>query len=208
VRKFFLATIFIVFTPLTLTISLFGLLQFSRNEELKSLVAQQQKQVLGAKSPLELYSALPKAIFSISQAVTSSDARPVIIRNYLEKYNSPMLPYADFIVKVSDKYGLDYRLLVAIAQQESNLGKKIPPNSYNAWGWGVHSQGTLKFSSWEEGIETVAKGLKEDYIDKGYNTPEKIMKKYTPLSKGSWDFGVKQFLQEMDKTPLQIPEPS
>ena len=207
-RKFFLATIFIVFTHLTLTISLFGLLQFSRNEELKSLVAQQQKQVLGAKSPLELYSALPKAIFSISQAVTSSDARPVIIRNYLEKYNSPMLPYADFIVKVSDKYGLDYRLLVAIAQQESNLGKKIPPNSYNAWGWGVHSQGTLKFSSWEEGIETVAKGLKEDYIDKGYNTPEKIMKKYTPLSKGSWAFGVKQFLQEMDKTPLQIPEPS
>jgi len=45
----------------------------------------------------------------------------------------------------------------------------------------------------------VAKGLKEKYIDKGFDTPEKIMAKYTPLSDGSWQAGVTQFMIEMEE---------
>lgn len=197
-KRIYLTAIFFIFAPLTLVVSIFGLFQISNIAGLQTLVAQEKEVVLGAKNPLELYSALPPAIESVGQAIVLGDARPVIIRNYLEKYNSPMALYAQLIVDVSDQYELDYRLLVAIAQQESNLGKKAPPGSHNAWGWGIHSRGTLKFSSWEEGIETVALGLKEDYIDKGYDTPEKIMEKYTPLSSGSWAFGVNQFLEEME----------
>jgi hypothetical protein len=89
-------------------------------------------------------------------------------------------------------------LTTAIAQQESNLCKNYPDGTYNCWGWGIHSQGTLGFSSFTEGIELVTKGLKENYIDKGYLTPETIMTKYTPLSNGSWANGVSKFLSEME----------
>jgi len=109
---------------------------------------------------------------SVKGVVITGDARPILIRNYLKKYQSPLTPYADFIFATSQKYGIDYRLLVAIAQQESNLCKKIPPNSHNCWGWGIHSKGTLGFSSFDEAIEIVAQGLKEDYIDKGFTTVE------------------------------------
>ncbi len=130
--------------------------------------------------------------------VVVADSRPLIIKKYLTSFDSPLLPYADLIFKTSQDYGLDYRLLLAIAQQESNLCKKIPEDSYNCWGWGIHSRGTLRFSSYEEAILAVAKGLKEDYLDKGLKTPEEIMTKYTPLSDGSWAFGVRQFMEEME----------
>jgi len=130
--------------------------------------------------------------------VITADARPVLLARYLEYYQSPLLPYADLIFDISQQLGLDYRLLVAIAQQESNLCKKIPDNSYNCWGWGIHSRGTLRFSSYPEAIETVAKGIKKDYIDQGLTTPEEIMKRYTPLSNGSWAAGVRQFMEEIE----------
>lgn len=199
-RKLFLSLIFTIFTPLTLIVSLFGLFQV-RGGGAKNLVTIESGAVLGVQKPLELYSSLPPGTYSVTEVIEAGDARPLIVQNYLEAYDSPIKPYpqmAQLIVNTADKYGLDWRLLIAIAQQESNLGKKIPEDSFNAWGWGIHSRGTLKFSSWEEGIEVVTRGLKEDYFDKGYHTPEEIMAKYTPLSNGSWAFGVNQFLAEME----------
>ena len=186
-RKFILVFLFLFITPINLAIGLLSLANKNSQPTFNpSLVLSQ------------IYAALPQESGEVLGAFETADARPVIIEKYLKKYNSPMAPYADLIVATSDEYDLDWRLLVAIAQQESNLGKKAPANSYNAWGWGVHSQGTLHFSSWQEGIETVAKGLKEKYLDKGYTTPEEIMSKYTPLSSGSWAFGVNQFIEELE----------
>ena len=93
---------------------------------------------------------------------------------------------------------MDFRLLVAIAQQESNLCKKIPEGTHNCWGWGIHSKGTLGFDSYPEAIETVSQGIRRDYLNKGYTTPEEIMKKYTPSSPGTWAFGVNKFLGQME----------
>lgn len=188
-KKFLFVFLFLIVAPINLGVSL-------------SLMAEKANNKTSPTQPTpafsQLYAALPQTIGQVLGTFETDDARPIIIKKYLEKYQSPITPYADLIVEVSDKYGLDWRLLVAIAQQESNLGKKAPPDSYNAWGWGVHSQSTLRFSSWEKGIETVARGIKEKYIDKGYTTPEEIMSKYTPLSSGSWAFGVNQFIQELE----------
>ncbi len=63
---------------------------------------------------------------SLKSNVVAGDARPLIIKNYLKYYNSPLVLHADYIFKVSQQLGMDYRLLVAIAQQESNLCKKFP----------------------------------------------------------------------------------
>lgn len=188
-NKAILIAVFLIVAPVNLITCLFALSQTAPT----SLQPSPQR-IFNS----QLFAALPESSGEVLGTFSSSDARPVIIKNYLEHYYSPMSPYANLIVSVSDKYGIDWRLLVAIAQQESNLGKKIPENSYNAWGWGIHSEGTLHFSSWQEGIETVAKGIKEDYINKGYITPEEIMSKYTPSSNGSWAYGVNQFLNELE----------
>jgi hypothetical protein len=128
-----------------------------------------------------------------SQVVTG-DARSKNLRHFFRKYNSELYDYADYIIKVSDKYGFDYRLLPAIAMQESNLCKYIPEKSYNCWGWGIYGDTSLGFSSYEEAIDTVAEGIKTNYIDHGLVTASSIMKKYTPSSNGSWARGVNNVL--------------
>ncbi len=149
----------------------------------------------------QIFSSSDLTLPEISTGFTLADARPKIIKKYLERYGSELIPLSDQIVSISDKYKLDFRLLVAIAQQESNLCKKIPNESYNCWGFGIYGDKVTRFSNYSEGLETVAKTLKSKYIDKGLTTPEKIMAKYTPPSLangGSWAKGVNTFLAEME----------
>ncbi|HTK03192.1 MAG TPA: hypothetical protein VL401_00250 [Alphaproteobacteria bacterium] len=186
-KNIFLVAVFFTITPVTLGISLFSLISLKTSDVVKESFS-------GAK----VYASLPTKFPSIDGEVESKDARGEIIKKYLESYNSPLVPYSDLIVETADKYNLDFRLIPAIARQESNLCKIIPPSSYNCWGWGIHSKGTLGFSSFEEGIETVSKGIRENYLDKGYTTVEDIMSKYTPQSNGSWARGVNQFIAEME----------
>lgn len=127
-----------------------------------------------------------------------ADARSLIVKRYLEKYKSPLAPYADLICQLSDTYGFEYYWIPAIAQQESNLCKKIPEGSHNCWGYGIHSKGTLKFESYDLALKSYAEYLKRVYFDKGLNTSELIMKKYCPNSDGSWARGVNQFIREME----------
>lgn len=191
--------VFIVIAPVALGTSMFSLIALAKTNNLEPVKTKVNNPsfIVSAASGTSVFASLPSSYPSISGTVATSDARAEIIRQYLNRYNSPLEPYSQFIIDVSDKYGLDYRLLTAIAQQESNLCKKIPPGSYNCWGWGIHSKGTLKFQSFEEALETVARGIREEYIDKGYETPEEIMTKYTPLSNGSWAFGVNRFMNEL-----------
>lgn len=135
---------------------------------------------------------------SVQQEIKTDDARPIIIKKYLEKYDSPLAPYSKLIFDLSQTYGFEYYWIVAIAQQESNLCKKIPDGSFNCWGYGIHKKGTLKFENYELALKSYAEYLKREYFDKGLNTPELIMKKYCPSSDGSWAFGVKHFINEME----------
>lgn len=187
-KNLILTASFFFLTPLTIGISLFSLLSFNEYEI----------PVKSSFSGIRVYASLPRIFPSIEGSYEAADARPEIIRQYLNAYGSILEPYASFIVETADKYELDYRLITAIAQQESNLCKYIPPDTHNCWGWGIHSRGTLGFSSYEEGIETVSKGLKEEYIEKGFISIEDIMSKYTPLSNGSWAAGVNLFMSDME----------
>lgn len=190
-------TTFLTLAPLTIFISFLSLLSISANTTSHNFSLQ--KNLLDApRFGAQVYAALPNQQAIVSGGAIAEDARAEIVRQYLEKYNSPLEPYSQLLVAASDEYGLDWRLLVAIAQQESNLCKKVPDGTFNCWGWGVHSRGTLGFSDYPTAIETVAKGIKEDYLDKGYDTVDEMMTKYTPLSSGSWAFGVNQFMSEME----------
>ena len=48
---------------------------------------------------------------------------------------------------------MDFRLLPAIAMQESNLCKKILPDTFNCLGLGIHARGTWGFPSFEANFE-------------------------------------------------------
>ena len=126
------------------------------------------------------------------------DGRVANLKSFFRKHNSTLYDYADKIVEVSDKYQFDYRLLPAIAMQESNLCRVIPDDSHNCWGWGIYGTTVTKFDSYDEAIETVGKGIKENYIDRGLVTASAIMKKYTPPSQGSWAYGVNTFLKALE----------
>jgi hypothetical protein len=161
---------------------------------LKTLVASSNV----TSSPIDSYKA--QSSFPLVQSdFQTDDARPVIVDNFLAKHNSPMVGHGKDFVLTADKYGIDWRLLPAIAFQESNLGKKIPAGSHNAFGWAVFTgeRSGAEFDSWPASIETVAKGIKERYINQGLTTPEAIMTKYTPSSDGSWAFGVRFAMDEM-----------
>lgn len=196
-KNLILIVFFFTVTPIALGTGMFSLWSLSKLSSATPL--KNTESVLNyQKSGIKVFASLPDTFPTISGQVNAGDARIEIIRQYLASYNSPLEPLAPLIVATADEYGLDYRLITAIAQQESNLCKIIPPGGYNCWGWGIHSKGILGFSSFEEGIETVSKGLKEEYLDKGYKTIEEIMAKYTPLSSGSWAYGVNKFMSEME----------
>jgi hypothetical protein len=187
----FFMIIFFTVAPITLAVSMLSI--FSLEENNKTEVSQT------AKTGVRVYASLPSEFPTVSGTAEVGDARPELVKQYLKRYDSPLVYLSSFLVEKADQYGLDYRLIPAIAQQESNLCKIIPPKTYNCWGWGIHSKGTLGFNSYEEAIDTVMSGIKSEYIDKGYDTPDTIWKKYTPSSPdGAWAKGVNQFMSDME----------
>lgn len=163
--------------------------KYRRAESTKKILSE-----IGNQSDTQDYSSAPFVTGTYETNVTKGDGRSKNLKIFFRKYNSTLYDYADYIVKVSDKYQFDYRLLPAIAMQESNLCRYIPENSYNCWGWGIYGDLTTRFSSYEEAIDTVALGIKTHYIDKGLLTASSIMQKYTPSSNGSWARGVNNVL--------------
>ena len=143
------------------------------------------------------YAALPTAQNNLSADITESDGRKEKVRQFFAQYKSPLEPYAGDVVDAADQYGLDHRLIPAIAMQESGLCKTIPDNSYNCWGFGIYGKTVTRFSDYKEGIYTVTKALATRYKGKGLITPEQIMTMYTPSSNGSWAFSVRHFMEKL-----------
>jgi hypothetical protein len=133
-----------------------------------------------------------------SLTTDNTDNRTYIVRTFLQAYDSPMSEAADSFVLFADKYSLDWKLVLAIAGTESTFGKHIPAGSYNAWGWGVFTgkQYGIGFSSWENGIEEVSRGLKENYIDKGAVTLDQIGDIYAASS--AWASHVRFFIDKIE----------
>lgn len=199
VKKLLLVLGWSTLTFLTLFISFVSFLQIEQTSNLdkasKAIVAE----VKPNRNSYTMYTSLPNIIGEVQAEIRTADARAEILRQYLLRRNSPLAPYSDLIVNLSDIDSIDFRLPVAIAECESNLCEqgKYPDNSYNCWGYGIHSAGTLRFANFEEGITRVINGLKK-FKDMGYLTSiEKLMELYTPPSLangGSWAKCVNHFM--------------
>jgi len=198
-REIFKKTVIYFFLFLMfLGINFFLITRIIAKEEKEKKIENLLSEIGEAKTNPFSYSHLTSPKNSYQSNAQLSDGRVANLKQFFRKYNSPLYDYAELIVSVSDKYGFDYRLLPAIAMQESNLCRYIPENSHNCWGWGIYGDQVLRFSSYEEAIEKVAAGIKKEYIDKGLVTASMIMKKYTPSSPGTWARGVNTFLRMLE----------
>ncbi|KKS95457.1 MAG: seg [Microgenomates group bacterium GW2011_GWC1_43_13] len=140
------------------------------------------------------------ASLKIAAAKGGFDYRVENLREFLEKYNSPLAVYAEEFVTYADLNGLDYRLVPSISGVESTFGKRIPADSYNAYGW---ANGEYSFTSWEDSIAHVSKTLRIAYIDRGAASIAKIAKRYAPPSV-TWAGKVTFFVKKIDFLPLDF----
>ncbi len=139
--------------------------------------------------------------------IENADNRAFVLQSFLERYNSPLAPFATKFISEADKYALPWTWVVAISGIESTFGKQIPQGSYNAWGW---ANGAYTFKSWDEAIDIVSKTLKENYVDKGADTIDKIAPIYAPPSQ-TWVGKVQYFINKIedyenkaDQLPISI----
>jgi len=188
-RKVFLLAVFSLLTPLVMVFSLS--LLYSSLSQKSSLVASNGNSRVA-------YAALPAASGTLKANIVESDARKTLVREFFKKYKSELLPYASEVVNSADKYGLDYRLIPAIAMQESTGCRNAPKDSHNCWGFGIYGKKVTKFDNYPDAIETITKTLATVYKDKkGLETPEEIVKLYTPSSNGSWQKSVTYFMDQL-----------
>jgi len=118
------------------------------------------------------------------------------LKSFFQKYNSPLVSNVETFIKVADLYDIDYKILPAISCIESGCGKHLIPNSYNPFGWG---KGRIIFSSFDEAIEKVGKGLNQIYLSRGLTTVEKIAPVYNPPSPVTWTQKVNYFINQISE---------
>lgn len=183
-----------VWFPLTLVLLLINLTL------LRTLYGEQSSAVAAYTEPLPKHITASAGTAQIlGTSVIAGDARSLLLQSFLEKYESPLAPYADLLVREADANGLDFRLIVAIAMCESNLGKKMPKmDEYNAWGISVFTgQNKGKaFDSWSHAIRWVSEYIKTKYYDRGITDLRDIGAIWAPPSveKGySWTNCVESF---------------
>lgn len=129
-----------------------------------------------------------------------SDIETKILTGYLSQFNSPLQYHAQDFVDAAKTHNVDWKLVPAIAGVESTFGKFIP-GGYNAWGWGVYGTQAIYFTSWRDGIFTVTKGLKENYINKGLTDPYSMNTIYA--ASPFWGGRVSYFITELEKYEQQ-----
>ena len=178
---------FFLGTPLLLIFSLMLLLNIS----------SENKGVLSESTQGIAYAALPPAENTIQNIIEEEDSKVEIVRQFFERYSSPLESYAPDIVAAANRYDLDFRLLPAIALQESILCERAPIDSYNCWGWGIYGGKVTRFGNYPEAIETITKTLSTKYRDKGLVTPFEIAKLYNPSNTNNWAENVTKVMNNL-----------
>lgn len=125
-----------------------------------------------------------------------------VVRSFLQKYHSPLADSAQDFVDSSYIYGLDYRLLPAIAGTESTFGQHTPScASSNPFGWSSSTSpcGFYRFQSYHEAIWTVAKalGTNATYKDFQASGDVGILARNYNNGETHWIYSVQYFMEEL-----------
>ncbi|MFN2467174.1 MAG: C40 family peptidase [Gaiellaceae bacterium] len=94
---------------------------------------------------------------------------------FLRGESAPLAGMGSTFVAAGRSYGIDPRYLVALSGAESSFGKFLF-RPFNPFGWGSYD-----FTSWNEAIYTVARGLHRGYLSEGRTAVSSISEKYAPV---------------------------
>lgn len=175
-RKIILLLSFFTITPFTLLLSAFIFTYHSSPSNLSRTL------------PLTndvAYAAIPTSQNVLGASIDGEDKRLGILTDFFSSYNSKLTPYASLIIQKADEYGIDYRLLPAIAMQESILCKREIANTHNCWGWGIYGKHVKSFDSYEEAIDTISQYFATKK-ENGIETLDEIGKLYNPGNVNNW----------------------
>ncbi len=99
------------------------------------------------------------------------DLRAVRLKKFLDRYPwSPLRGHEHEILYCADKFGIDYRLFIAIAGAESSYGKRFPKSTKNLTGY--NSCDTKFDSVWQNIYETSKLIGTSDYYKKFRQTSD------------------------------------
>jgi len=129
------------------------------------------------------------------------DERAKKVQAYLEKANSPLADYSEYIVNMADQYDIPWTLVAAISGKESSFCKNIKAGSHNCWGimtWDSAGNRDIRtFATWQDGIRFATKLLSENYR---HDMNRAIQAKYCPSFECSntWVNDVTSFQEEIN----------
>lgn len=190
-RRFFLLVAFFVSAPSLIIISAFFFLFLS---------TQGKNGFLGLDTPENkaiAYAALPSNLNVVSDSISIGDSRIGKVSNFFQEYNSPLTQYAEFIVITADKYDVDYRLVPAIAAQESGACHRIISGvTYNCWGFGIYGKKKTSFTSYESAIDTITRYFAKKKSN-GIETLDELGTIYNPTDHNNWKQHIALFMAQL-----------
>jgi len=135
-----------------------------------------------------------KTIAFVAKVVARKDDCAKILAKYLHARKSPMTRYARELVRIADKYNLDWRLLPAISGVESQYGIMVPTGSYNPYGW---NNGAAYFKNWVDAANKVASGIRYRYAPSGSVDPFRIGPRYA--ANPAWAARVAVYMKQINQ---------
>lgn len=198
-RKVLLLIIFFTFAPCVLLAAIVNLSYYSFQKHSSNSFISLNTQAHASALPIS-YAALPTSDSQMVGSIAIQDGRILKLQTFFHIYGSILENYASTIVEAADANGLDYRLLPAIAMQESIGCKREIVTTHNCWGWGITSKQTTHFDSYEQAIDTVSRGLAKNYINKGRTTTAQIGFVYNPANTSDWVGKVDYFINQISIT--------
>lgn len=122
----------------------------------------------------------------------------------------------DLFAAAGARHGVDPNLMMAIANHETGRGQSDFLKSFNNPG-GLMDPATnwsqpQKFATLEQGVDAMAKNLKENYIDQGLTTIAQIAPKYAPVGAANdprgvnkdWTAGVTKFYNQGTGQTIEV----
>lgn len=103
----------------------------------------------------------------------------------------------DILKKAGEAYNIDPKLLEAIERLETgHYTSDVYKSMNNSWG-AMDGDNFICFDSPDESTMALAKCLRTYYFDEGYDTIEKISKKYCPVNAEHWAEQVSAIYSEL-----------
>lgn len=124
------------------------------------------------------------------KAQERKQARNANLQNYLTGYGSPLAPYAADFIDAGELYGVDYRVVVAIAGREQTFGVAWPGSSNNFWGYGGYRWPDIRTA-----IHEYTRHLSEEYPGLSRGDIYGSASRYA--ASPTWASGVTEFYRQL-----------